>query len=88
MNLNKIRNKINKIDNNLIKLLSQRQKVSKEIGIFKLKNNLPIYNPKREQEVIENLSTLAKKNKLDPKLIQKIFKTIFTYSKRVQKISK
>ncbi len=84
MNLNNLRNKINKIDNELIKLLYDRQKISKEIGIFKQKNNLPIHNPKREEEILKNLSLLAKKNNLNPELIEKLFKTIFTYSKKVQ----
>ena len=84
-NLNNYRNRINKVDGRIVKLLSRRQKISKEIGIFKIKNNLPVHNPKREQEILDNLSIVAAENDLNPELIQKLFKIIFRYSKKVQK---
>jgi O-6-methylguanine DNA methyltransferase len=80
MNLNNLRNKINKIDNGVLKLLIEREKVSKEIGILKLEHNIPVHNPQREKEIIQELS-----KKFNPALIKKVFTAIFMQSKKIQK---
>ncbi len=80
-----LRSKINKIDLQLLTLLAERQKVSREIGIYKKQNKIAINQPKREQELLAKLSSISKKKKIDPIFVQKLFKLIFHYSKKVQK---
>ena len=50
--LTEARKKINEIDEQMSKLFEQRMKVSKEVAEYKIKHSLPIYDEKREQEVI------------------------------------
>ena len=50
--LTKARKKINEIDEQMSKLFEQRMKTSKEVAEYKIKHSLPIYDEKREQEVI------------------------------------
>lgn len=50
--LTKARKKINEIDEQMSKLFEQRMKASKEVAEYKIKHSLPIYDEKREQEVI------------------------------------
>ena len=58
LELVKIRNNIDIIDNKILKLLNQRASFAKKTTKFKPNN---IYDPKREKEVLNNLS----KNKSD-----------------------
>lgn len=51
--LNQLRKKIDEIDDELLRLLKDRLEVSKKIGEIKKKNNMPIYDPVREQEIID-----------------------------------
>ncbi len=84
-NLNLLRKRINTIDNGLVKLLSQRQAVSKEVGQYKKQNNIAIHQPEREAELLNKISLIAIKNKIDPVFIEKVFRLILIHSKQVQK---
>lgn len=87
MDLNLIRKNLNKIDQKLVELIAQRQSYMPAVGKYKQKNNLPITQIKREQEIFEALKKLAKQKKVNPELIQKIFKLIITDAKQIQKQS-
>ena len=49
MDLNEIRQEIDKIDSQLIELLEKRMDCTKAVGEYKLKNNIPILDTKRQQ---------------------------------------
>jgi len=83
--LDNYRLQINEIDEEIIKLILERNKVSKNIGKLKLKLNLPITNKVREKEVLNRIRKLAKKNNLDEKSINLIYKNIIKQSKLEQK---
>jgi chorismate mutase len=48
------RRQIDEIDRKLVELLNQRSKCALEIGKLKQAENLPLYQPEREREVLEN----------------------------------
>jgi chorismate mutase len=54
--LTSLRHAISDIDHQILSLLTERMKISKEIGLYKKDNNLPIYDPVREKEIIESYS--------------------------------
>ncbi len=76
------RKRIDKIDKKILSLLEERVKVSKDIGKYKRKNKIKIEDLKREKEIVEELGG---KTNLDKKFIQRIYKTIFKFSKKIQK---
>jgi len=81
--LETLRNQIDEIDKNLVELFEKRMELSLQIAAYKMRNNLPILNEKRETEVIEkNLSKLKNKD-FEVELIE-FFKTIMHLSKQVQ----
>ena len=47
------RKEIDSIDKELISLFERRMDVAVKVGEYKKKNKLPIFNGKREEEVIE-----------------------------------
>jgi chorismate mutase len=54
MTLSDWRRQIDEIDRKLVELLNQRSRCALEIGKIKQAENLPLYQPDREREVLEN----------------------------------
>lgn len=84
--LDRHRRDINKIDQDILKLLSKRQKLSKKIKEYKLKKNLKTIDRKREKEIFKELEKEASKYNLDKKFIRDIFKKIIKNSRKIQEI--
>lgn len=60
--LKKLRDNIDEIDKNLVKLFEKRMKTVLKVGRYKKENNIPILNSNRESEVIKkNLEYLNNK---------------------------
>ena len=55
MSLDKLRNQINELDRQLVKLLNERARVVVQIGKLKNKADKPIYAPDREKEVFAGI---------------------------------
>lgn len=83
MDLKKLRNKINEIDNELLSLYLKRMNISKQIGQYKKEHNLPIYDQKREEELINNLLNKIDNNELKENY-KKIIQLILIESKNQQ----
>jgi chorismate mutase len=54
VNLHDWRRRIDEIDRKLVELLNERSRCALEIGKLKQAANLPLYQPEREKEVLEN----------------------------------
>ena len=59
MDINEIRKNIDKIDSEFVRLFSERMALSAEVAKYKKENNLPIYVPAREREVLQNVASEA-----------------------------
>jgi chorismate mutase len=55
MLLEKLRQEVDNLDKELVKLLNERVKISFQILQEKQKLKLPIYNPHREEQVIQKV---------------------------------
>lgn len=64
--LDKAREKINAIDVQMRELFEQRMQAVEEVAEYKLKNNMKIFDPDREAEVIEKNSIKMQNEKLKP----------------------
>ena len=51
--LNECRKRIDEIDDTLIALFEERMEIATSVADYKIKNNLPIFNKERENQVIE-----------------------------------
>lgn len=83
MDLNDARVEINNIDKEIVHLLEKRFKIVIEIGNFKKKNNIPVYDEKREQNVIYNCVSYLE-NEQYSKYITDIYKQIMNSCKELQ----
>lgn len=83
-NLTEIRKSINKLDESLIKILSKRRELSKEVIVAKESSRSPIRDQIREADLLNRLIKIAKKEGLDSHYISKIFYEIIEDSVRLQ----
>jgi chorismate mutase-like protein len=49
-----LRRRIDELDRQLVKLLNERSRCALEIGKLKQEQHLPLYQPDREREVLQN----------------------------------
>ncbi|CAL4043458.1 chorismate mutase [Buchnera aphidicola] len=80
-----LRDKINLIDQELIKIFSERQKIIKKIAEEKKNTSQPIRDIEREILLLKTAINLGEKFNLDAKFIKNIFKIIIQYSVSTQK---
>lgn len=80
--LTEYRQEIEAIDSELAELLVRRMKLSKKIGEYKKENGLPIYDPKREEELkIKNILAVEQEYQ---KAYREVFEVILKVSKDLQ----
>ncbi len=84
MSIHDSRKLIDDIDIKVIELLSQRQKLSNEIGREKKESKRPIEDKAREEQVLRNVRELAKKEGLNPEDMDRIYKLVIKASKSIQ----
>ena len=59
MELKDIRNRIDEIDNELVRLFNERMDLAADVADYKKANNLPIYVPAREREILQSVAEKA-----------------------------
>ena len=69
------RRRIDEIDRKLVELLNERTQCALEIGKLKQAQNLPLYQPDREREVLENADR-ANPGPLPDAAIRRLFERI------------
>ena len=77
-----MRIKIDEIDDKLLALFKERLEVSKKIGLLKKKHNMKIFDPQREQEIIDSCTQNVSDD--EKKYIEKFLKNLMDISKEVQ----
>ena len=77
-----MRKKIDEIDDKLLLLFKERLEVSKKIGLLKKKHNMKIFDPQREQEIIDNCTQNV--NGDEKIYIEKFLRNLMDISKEVQ----
>ena len=77
--LNALRKRLDILDNKLLSLISIRSKIVKDV--LKLKNHKSeIVDKKRISKILNNIKKKSLKNKIDPKITNRIWKNmIFAY---------
>ena len=73
--LNKIRIKLDKLDDSLLKIIKKRTNLVKRVLELKEKKN-QIVDRKRINIILKNIRKKSIKNKIDPKITNKIWKNM------------
>lgn len=77
--LKKLRNRIDQIDNNILRLLNERARVTLEIGTLKSKSKRPVFSPDREAQVYKRLIN-ANRGPLNNDTVKAIYREIMSGS--------
>jgi chorismate mutase len=78
------RDEIERIDNEIIALLSRRMTLGKRTGDLKRVAGLPILDPTREAAVIRRVAERAREAGLPPEPVREVFWQIVGMSRRAQ----
>ena len=60
LDLSQLRQCIDQLDHEIARLMTERMEISGKVAAYKKANNLPIYHPEREKQVIEKVCALTK----------------------------
>ncbi|MFH1075746.1 MAG: chorismate mutase, partial [Pseudomonadota bacterium] len=82
--LQKLRQRIDKIDESLLQLLGKRMGIAKDIGEAKGRIGISAYQPEREEEVITRLIKANENKSLDRDAIRRIFSEVMSCSRALQ----
>lgn len=82
MDLTQLRERIDQIDRQVAALLTERMGISEEVAAYKKANNLPVYHPEREKQVIEKVCGLTKEEYQTSMAV--IYQCIMDESKKLQ----
>jgi chorismate mutase-like protein len=82
--LEEYRSRIDAVDRNILLLLNERTKIVQEIGRVKQKAELPIYEPRREDQVYEN-AIRHNSGPLTEDAVRRIFERIIDEMRGVQR---
>lgn len=81
--LNKLRVKLDSIDNKLLELLNDRMELVHQVGVLKANSGGAIYRPERERAIIDRLDDLNA-GKLNRNAIEALFLEIFAISRNFE----
>jgi chorismate mutase-like protein len=79
------RKRIDDLDLRILALLNERTKVVEEIGRIKQELGLPIYEPKREDDVFHNVIT-HNQGPLPPEAVRRLFERIIDEMRTLQRM--
>jgi len=82
--LNEMRREIDEIDDRILNLLSKRMSVAREIGKFKMANNIPVLQPVRYDRMVTNRLAQALGLELDGEFIKLMLEAIHEESVKQQ----
>ena len=86
MSLADWRRRIDEIDRKLVELLNERSKCALELGKLKQQANLPLYQPAREKEVLENAEQ-NNKGPLTDAAIRRLFERIIDEARSAERLA-
>ena len=83
--LDELRRDIDRVDEVLVRLLNERARCACEIGQLKKAQNVEIYQPDRERQVLEHVRSIAAEGPLDPEALVRLFERIIDEARRLER---
>ena len=84
MKLDLIRKELDMYDNIIKNMITLRMSLIPIVADIKMKNNLPIFQSKREDEIYINIEKLSNENGVESELITKIYKLIISNAIKIE----
>jgi isochorismate pyruvate lyase len=75
--IEEVRENIDKLDNQIVKLISERSRFVEQAAKFK-KDTEDVKSPKRVDAVIEKVRNVANENNVNPNIIEEVYRTMIS----------
>lgn len=85
MDIDRIREQINLLDDELLRIFNERAALALKIGEFKKQRDLPIYDPRREKLIFERMRR-NNPGPLDNAAIIRLFERVIDESRSLERI--
>ncbi len=85
MPIEALRAQIDRIDLEIINLITERQKLAGKIAFAKTTEGLPIHDPKRTREVLDAAFNYAVEKAINPVYVRKVFELLIEMSEERQR---
>lgn len=85
MDINEIRQQIDAMDDELLRIFNQRAQLALDIGHCKKKIGIAVYDPQREKKIFERMKA-ANHGPLDDGAIVRLFERVIDESRRLERI--
>lgn len=86
MNISDWRRRMDEIDKKLVELLNERCRCALQIGHIKQQENIPLYQPAREKEVLANAET-NNHGPLSHAAIRRLFERIIDEARSAERVA-
>ena len=83
LDLTQLRDKIDNIDSQIVRLFEERMAVAEKVARFKIETGKPVFDPQREKEKLETLSSQAV-SEFNSRGIYELYRQIMSISKKRQ----
>lgn len=84
LDLSNLRTRLDRVDRDLIALLAERHGIIQEVAHYKASGDARLFDPIREQEILDRLGAIAREHGLDAHFVASLFEKILDYSVRYQ----
>jgi chorismate mutase len=85
MSIDEIRDRIDRLDGELLRIFNERASLALEIGEIKKGLDLPVYDPAREKRIFARM-TAQNEGPLDDQAIVRLFERVIDESRRLERI--
>lgn len=85
MTIDDIREEIDRLDGELLRMFNRRASLALKIGEIKKERGLPVYDPTREKRIFERMQAVNP-GPLDNHAIVRLFERVIDESRRLERI--
>ena len=83
-NLSVLREQIDELDNDLLRLLAKRMRVSREIGLYKLEHDMPVLQTQRYDHILNDRAAQGESMEMSGNFVKQVLEAIHAESVRQQ----
>jgi chorismate mutase len=81
--LDELRRQIDQVDSRLLELIHERVRLVLQVGAYKARHGLAVYDPERERRLLERLTALAQPP-LEPDTVRRVFERLIDESRNLE----
>ncbi len=85
MSLDAVRNGVQEIDEQIIDLITERQRLAAQIARLKQENSLPIRDEAQRRVVLDRVFTYAVESRIDPVAVRRVFEILIEMNEERQR---